>query len=70
VVLVVPADVAGGRLLLVATDVGVVDGGVDGGAEALELPPPQPEAATRASTTRTDHHTTERRPGDVTDRFC
>jgi hypothetical protein len=54
-------------LLLVATEVGVVAGG--GSDTLVELCLPQPEAAVKASTT-TDRNTEERRPGDVTDRFC
>jgi len=72
VVLVVAADVVAVvplPLLLpplpAAPDVDVVAGG----SEARELPRPQPEAATRAST-RADRHDTERRQREVTDRFC
>jgi hypothetical protein len=60
-VLVVATDVAD---VLVASDEAVVDGGAD----APEFPPPQPEAATTASPKTTRHN--EGRSGDVTERFC
>jgi hypothetical protein len=71
VVLVAADDavVAGSRLLLlVASDVVDVDV-VDGGSDALGVPFPQPEAATSVTSRRHRRHT-ERRPGDVTHRFC